>query len=1123
MTDPPLPPVGQPLPGVLHAERGRVTRDGNFALACWHAETDTLPRVVGQRGDPDRVALVLPIGVASNDGETARVEVRLWTEPPEPAERRFRSDGGGIEVLNRSILAREVRRGSPLRGEPAVLDARRHDVDLDRAVTDAGDGTTFYRLVVADLPRDALVHYTISATTPMVDVAARCSFTLRASIPEFTAQDVRAVQLPAAGSTVPELRHWTALHTRRDGLDHVRVDFLSTIVPGQESARPAVRIAVGGTEIDVGADRNEAGAGEHVLLPLLDRQRDSVLVSEPVPPDHGLPEVRVLAPAGDPQPDDVRVDLASSPPQPVWLMIVNYCIQGLNDLFDLPLDDPYPRPRTYMALTMRDERGTWSSRPGSGEDGDPDGYALTFEGHRYFGIPSMWAFNAAVLTMIAHDCPDDLEQIQADVTQRGTVVPVNAGFGAHRTPYYTARANLEEIRRGRDAIAAFLPGAPAEGLAVYYPDQRLYGGTPQEYQVYADNDELVRYLVLDRASLCHSTGDDVQQRFFPAGAPDFLGNRLLHDPRSGARILPIEDAVREAMVGGSNDESERGKAARRLREVLLLGLRRNAVERGSPVLLVYGDDADKASGNGWFDGDYSGRPVHFNDKYQATLCWLRDHPWVRVVTVADRDVAATQPVPLSADLASATCPSVDPQGGSERDRYGNLLHFDSWEHRWAATRSPWLDTTLGQLSAEVERALVNWPPQAAGFDLSPDPELVDLAWLTFLGLHHEMMWNKEPLEGGFVNRRLGVIAPEDFVVAASLQLRNAHVYLAAAVWAGWAMDTDHSRTYLNEGKLIEQLRAAGVGGRDALHWDHDLLPTDILYNLDVLAVLDRNGGRITHLFAADRGRRRAICVSGTPKAYQWTGPAPGRPEPDWLTCDGGVLENTVCTPNHLYIACDLQQSLPIAGRRLEERPRQPSPRDWLYPDTFNEYEATLDAGQRLVHYRYGPPVGPPRPQLLDDAAFHAACVADQAGKAAPRAGAATGVVWHDGPAFSKTIRLDGSRLNIHYQQAPAGHVVANEFCLDVRAAMTRGEFQGRSNPDDRSVRLTGPSGVHVTVTARSGCELARSAQLPDLEAAEAAGISAQWLRYHRVLTDAVPITSPAGGDFRYTVDVGFTA
>jgi hypothetical protein len=91
----------------------------------------------------------------------------------------------------------------------------------------------------------------------MVDVAARCSFTLPASIPEFTAQDVRAVQLPAAGSTVPELRHWTALYTRRDGLDHVRVDFLSTIVPGQESARPAVRIAVGETEIDVGADRNE--------------------------------------------------------------------------------------------------------------------------------------------------------------------------------------------------------------------------------------------------------------------------------------------------------------------------------------------------------------------------------------------------------------------------------------------------------------------------------------------------------------------------------------------------------------------------------------------------------------------------------------------------------------------------------------------------------------------------------------------------------------------------------------------------------------------------------------------------------------------------------------------------
>ena len=153
MTDPQLPPIGQPLPGALQAGRGRVTRDGQFALACWHAETDTLPRVVGRSDDPGLVDLVLPIGVASNDGETARVEVRLSTEPAEPAERRYNSDGAGIEVLNRSILAKRCV-AAPRAGRAAVLDARRHGVDLD-ARRRCGDGTTFYRLAGAGPPPTA--------------------------------------------------------------------------------------------------------------------------------------------------------------------------------------------------------------------------------------------------------------------------------------------------------------------------------------------------------------------------------------------------------------------------------------------------------------------------------------------------------------------------------------------------------------------------------------------------------------------------------------------------------------------------------------------------------------------------------------------------------------------------------------------------------------------------------------------------------------------------------------------------------------------------------------------------------------------------------------------------------
>ena len=259
-------------------------------------------------------------------------------------------------------------------------------------------------------------------------------------------------------------------------------------------------------------------------------------------------------------------------------------------------------------------------------------------------------------------------------------------------------------------------------------------------------------------------------------------------------------------------------------------------------------------------------------------------------------------------------------------------------------------------------------------------------------------------------------------MAASLQLRNAHVYLAAAVWAGWAQATDRAAaTYLNDGPLIDSCGPPGSAGGDGLHWDHDLLPNDILYNREVLAVLDRNGGRITHLFAVDHRRGgRAVCVSGTPKAYQWTGPVPGRPARDWLTCDGGVLENTVLTPNHLYVASDLARPARSSGgatrtgpanpRRGTGSTRTPSTSTWPSPTPLRRRSAT-PTGRRSA--RRGP-------RLLDDEAFVAACAADRAGKAEPRPGAATGVVWHEGPAFTKTIRLSGSRLDIRYERRPAG-------------------------------------------------------------------------------------------------------
>jgi hypothetical protein len=100
--------------------------------------------------------------------------------------------------------------------------------------------------------------------------------------------------------------------------------------------------------------------------------------------------------------------------------------------------------------------------------------------------------------------------------------------------------------------------------------------------------------------------------------------------------------------------------------------------------------------------------------------------------------------------------------------------------------------------------------------------------------------------------------------------------------------------------------------------------------------------------------------------------------------------------------------------------------------------------------------------------------------------------------------------------------VGNEFCLDVHAAMTRGEFHSRGGAaGGQAFRLTGPGGLQVTLTPGAGCRLTPPALVHDLAAAVDCGIAEDWLRLHRVMTDAVELVSPDGGTFHYSVDIGY--
>ena len=387
-------------------------------------------------------------------------------------------------------------------------------------------------------------------------------------------------------------------------------------------------------------------------------------------------------------------------------MFVNFAIQGLNDLFATP-DDDYQPPRSYTRLTMRDEAASYSSRPGSEENSVGDGYAFTIDAHRRYGIPQMWAMNGGLATLLAHDCPDDVAAMRRDV-EAGLLVPVVAGYGAHRLPYYTAGTNVDAIRFGARVLEKVLGAA----RPVYYPDQRLT--TCKDNVAGALRSAGMEYVVVDAG-----TG----QGAVPEGAEEAGGNTAIahakppmgalhdgrwmnwqyvwRDRRSGTKVLFIDKEMKDGLFAADGDTADRGKPAQAIRCKLLELASAPVVHAGNVV--VYSDDADKASGNGWFDGGYDTRAAN-NFRYQAVLSWLATHPWVEVVTtddLTDADVVG------ELDLLRASDPYIEEQWrlpNPPADGHDNGLAYDTWYAAWAGTPAAWLGETLRAVSDRAEQA-----------------------------------------------------------------------------------------------------------------------------------------------------------------------------------------------------------------------------------------------------------------------------------------------------------------------------------------------------------------------------------------------------------------------------------
>jgi hypothetical protein len=150
------------------------------------------------------------------------------------------------------------------------------------------------------------------------------------------------------------------------------------------------------------------------------------------------------------------------------------------------------------------------------------------------------------------------------------------------------------------------------------------------------------------------------------------------------------------------------------------------------------------------------------------------------------------------------------------------------------------------------------------------------------------------------------------------------------------------------------------------------------------------------------------------------------------------------------------------------------------------------------------------------AQFDEACQQDGAAR---RAGQ-PGVVWHSGNEFQKTIRLVGGRIEIRYTGVAPGHVVGNEFTVDLERAVLDGVGQQRTvDPSGRLAAVESTMGVQVTIELHDNCVFAQEQEpLVTLSGNGEPGAAAEtYDALRRVLTDDLRVTCVAGKQFGYDI------
>ena len=531
--------------------------------------------------------------------------------------------------------------------------------------------------------------------------------------------------------------------------------------------------------------------------------------------------------------------------------------------------------------------------------------------------------------------------------EAGLLVPVVAGYGAHRLPYYTRRHEHSTPSASAPEVLEAVLGA---ARPVYYPDQRLTTSRGQRGGSAAGRGHGVR-----GRRRGHRAGRGAR------GAAETPGNTVvahakppmgaLHDGRwlnwqyvwrdrrSGTKVLFIDKEMKDGLFAADADTADRGKPAHSIRcKLLEMAARAGACTRAtcSSTATTPTRPAATAGSTAATIGTARGRTT------SATRRCCRGWPRTPGCEVVTTDDLTDDDVVGELDLLRASDPYIEEQW---------RLRPRSRPSRTTTTGSPTTPgtprgprTPRGLARRDAARRSPTGPSRRSSGPGGRRPttrdELLLLARLYWLMCLHESQWSKrpriEPDSEGFDHC-------ENFVAAESLQLRNAHVYLAARdLGAVGAAAGGRRANTATTARWCEAVAAGRVRGRSAAavvagdrtpgcSGTTTRCPTSCSTTSDALVVLDRNGGRITHLFAMVDGR--PVSVSGTFKAYQFV-------DADWAVRQRCRVRRHRAAEHR--VERRTTPTSPATSRRAgaPSVPRPPNDRgfDLYYPDNFNLYD-----------------------------------------------------------------------------------------------------------------------------------------------------------------------------------------